>query len=324
MDERLELYLSYFKKLKRGFNPGFGKAPHKPILLLSILKLIDSGVIVNNRIYISSELVITFKDLFKRLVITGHHDNFALPFFHMQNEPFYRLMPKTAMIGALNKQKSVNSLNKLNDLVAFSEIDKELFEFLLDDSLRIIITEYLLHEYFEDTKELGSEKYNFLELAIENDILNEPPEAYQTKFKGLETSLDKISFEEEVFIRSGVFKKTVPKIYNYSCCISQFTVKSTYNIQMVDACHIIPFSINQNDNIQNGLSLSPNMHRAFDRGFLTINDRYQVRISPAINKIESSKKLLSYEGQIIQLPENEKYYPSLEALEWHRKEVFLF
>ncbi|WP_201288840.1 HNH endonuclease signature motif containing protein [Polaribacter septentrionalilitoris] len=40
---------------------------------------------------------------------------------------------------------------------------------------------------------------------------------------------------------------------------------------MIDACHIVPFSISNDDTIPIGISLSPNLYRAFDRGLITIN-----------------------------------------------------
>lgn len=36
-------YINYLRKLKRGYNKSLGKAPHKPILLLSIIELIKKG-----------------------------------------------------------------------------------------------------------------------------------------------------------------------------------------------------------------------------------------------------------------------------------------
>lgn len=32
------------------------------------------------------------------------------------------------------------------------------------------------------------------------------------------------------------------------------------NAQLVDACHIVPFAISKDDTINNGISLSPNLH----------------------------------------------------------------
>jgi putative restriction endonuclease len=93
---------------------------------------------------------------------------------------------------------------------------------------------------------------------------------------------------------------------------------------MVDACHIIPFSVCQDDTIQNGISLSPNIHRTFDRGLITINNDYLVRVSPTIDASSTTKSIIELDGKPIKLPSNKNHYPSLEAIEWHRKEVFLF
>ncbi len=106
--------------------------------------------------------------------------------------------------------------------------------------------------------------------------INRIPKSYH----GIRRSkLNDDEFEEEIFVRSGLFKKTTPKIYNYSCCISGMKVETTINAQMVDACHIVPFSISKDDTIPNGISLSPNLHKAFDRGLITINKEYIVRVS---------------------------------------------
>lgn len=324
MSEDLIKYLNYLKSLNRGFNKGLGKAPHKPILLLSILKMIEENKLVNNRIEISSDLVLIFKSYFKKLVHTGHVDNFSLPFFHMKSEPFYRLVSKNGMAESLNKIKSIKSINKLSDLVSFAEIDKSLFALLQKSHTRIIIYQFLMEEYFPGLKDAPFIYSELSEQQIQKEILNETKTSYLSNLERLKHQLGKESFEEEVFVRGGVFKKTVPKIYGYSCCISGFRISTNHNIQMVDACHIIPFSISQDDTIQNGISLSPNIHRAFDRGLLTINQDYIVRVSPSIKMDSSVNDFLQLDGKSIALPKDPKYYPSQEAIEWHRKEIFLF
>ena len=69
-----------------------------PILLLSIIELVQKGEIINNRIEITPELVLEFKNNWSKLVTSQHHPNFALPFFHMKSEPFWKLVTKTGMI----------------------------------------------------------------------------------------------------------------------------------------------------------------------------------------------------------------------------------
>ncbi len=228
--------------MNRGFNKGLGKAPHKPILLLSILELVNQKLIYNNRVGITPELVLSFEEFFRNLVITGHSNNFATPYFHMRTEPYYRLTAKNGMQNKLDKIKSIKSINKSAELIAFAEIDPSLFKLMLDPVCNLIMKQFLLQEFF------SINSYNYkdgnirLMKAIEHEILEESSSTYKLKLNNLYNQLDRELFEQEVFIRSGVFKKTVPMIYDYSCCVTGMKVATNYNIQMVDACHIIPFS----------------------------------------------------------------------------------
>tara|TARA_R110000851_G_C13101390_1_gene568473 strand:+ start:12572 stop:13552 length:981 start_codon:yes stop_codon:yes gene_type:complete len=325
MEDILFKHVKSFKNLNRGFNKGLGRAPHKPILLLSIIQLIEKGHFNSNRIFITPELVSTFKNIWSKLVYTNHTPNFSLPFFHMRSEPFWFLVTKPGMEISLNKSKSIKSFKNLKDSIAFAEIDKELFVLLKNDDLtRNFLLDVLLMEYFQSTKNnYALTLVNEEECKIEKEILNEPKEDYQKHIQELKRVLDEDNFQEEIFIRGGLFKKTIPKIYNYKCCISGMKIDNTQNIQMVDACHIIPFSLSFDDTIPNGISLSPNLHRAFDRGLITINKDYIIRLSPTVIENDSSYSITQFEGNKILLPDKVIWYPSHESLGWHNKEVYI-
>jgi putative restriction endonuclease len=242
----------------------------------------------------------------------------------MRSEPFWRLVTKSGLNFKLTSSKSIKSFKSLNESVAFAEIDKALFEILCNPIDSSFLLDLLLSKYFISTKSnfysiLGNETEN----VIENQILNEDKVEYQNHIMELRSKLNDDEFEEEIFVRSGLFKKTIPKIYNYSCCISGMKVETTINAQMVDACHIVPFSISKDDTIPNGISLSPNLHRAFDRGLITINKEYIVRVSPTISENDSVYSISQFDGKKIILPENVKWYPSPEYLLWHKKEVYV-
>ena len=324
MEKDIIKYINLFKKLRRAHNKTIGKAPHKPVLLLSIAQLIRNNIIISNKIFITPELVLAFKSNWNNLVETKHTSNFSLPFFHLKSEPFWNLVSKPGLQLTVTKSKSIKSFKNLNDTIAFAEIDKELFQLLKDNGTGVILEQFLLTHFFgtNDTFNLLP-KTSQLQLDIENDILNEDKEVYKAKIKELRTTLDDDNFQEEIFVRGGIFKKTIPKIYHHQCCISGMKVESTSNAQMVDACHIIPFSISQDDTIPNGISLSPNLHRAYDRGLITINKDYIVRISPTVSDNNSVYSISQFNGKQITLPNNPQNYPSPESLIWHTKEVYL-
>lgn len=323
-EELIKKYLKHFQNLNRGYNKGLGKAPHKPILLLSILQLIQENKITSNRIFITSDLILKFRTTWRQLVETNHVPNFALPFFHLRSEPFWFLVPKPGSNFLITSSKSIKSFKNLKETVAYAEVDNALFTLLKDTSTYLLFEQLLLESYFPYMKYGSSvSERDDEEHAINNSILNESSEEYRQRILELRHILKEDEFEEEIFIRGGLFKKRIPEIYHHTCCISGFQIRSTRNIQMVDACHILPFSLSNDDTIPNGIALSPTMHRAFDRGFLTINQDFRVRVSPTIAKENPKFALSQFEGQEIILPEKEKWYPSQQSLIWHNKEIFL-
>ncbi|MEM8894354.1 MAG: HNH endonuclease, partial [Bacteroidota bacterium] len=96
---------------------------------------------------------------------------------------------------------------------------------------------------------------------------------------------------------------------------------SVYNISMIDACHIIPFSESYDDTVSNGIALCPNLHRAFDRGLIAITPEYVVRVSDQF--LESGDySIKSYAGRKISLPLNKSFWPRKENLDWHIENTF--
>ena len=67
----LKYYVHRFTNLRR--DNKYGGAPHKPILLLSIINNIESELILKNRIYITPELIGTFKSIWADLVNSERH-----------------------------------------------------------------------------------------------------------------------------------------------------------------------------------------------------------------------------------------------------------
>ena len=87
---RLSLYARKFITLKQG-GTKYGKAPHKPIFLLTLIELIEQQLITANRVVISPELVATFKENFALLVNAPNKDDFTQPFFYLKNEGIWFL-----------------------------------------------------------------------------------------------------------------------------------------------------------------------------------------------------------------------------------------
>lgn len=311
----LAYYIYCFTHLKRDMKNG--GAPHKPILILSLIEQFEKQSIYNNQIYISPELVSSFKTHWTELVKSNHHPIFALPFYHLNSEPFWKLIPNIGCEKWIESKSSMRSFNNLTTAVNFAIIDIELKLLLETKENRDVLKFSVLEKYFPDTKMLFGSNLDNLDRI---DILNEPTEVYKRKIIELKSKLDENAFQEEVFVRSGIFKREVPKIYNNTCAISGLRIDAILNISMIDACHIVPFSDGYNDTLINGIALCPNLHRAFDRGLISVSNDYKVILNNNfIENKESSLNLTQFDGKIINLPKIERFYPSLENFLHHRK-----
>src|ERR1017187_10377220 len=94
--ESLVKYLKYFKKLH--IDRSHGVAPHKPILLISILQAFQSGLINTRKIYITPELVALFKTNWNSLVATNHVCRISYPFYYLKSEKFWKLYQRLGLI----------------------------------------------------------------------------------------------------------------------------------------------------------------------------------------------------------------------------------
>lgn len=301
----LSIYVRKFTRLKRGSVKG-EKAPHKPILLLAVIDGINRAEINSNKIRICAELVAGFKDYWSQLVKDSRFsENFSLPFYHLQSDGFWHLQTLPGREIALTSSHSIKSFAHLKEIVDFAYFDQELFHLLTNEHTRQILKQTLLETYFPNARL----RPNKLIGEIINQILHEPAAIYKTKAEGFD--------EEEIFVRSGIFKKEIPKIYNYTCAISGMRIITDADIQMIDACHIVPFSESHDDTIRNGISLCPNLHRAFDRGLISLDTEYKVLVKPFMEQ-ENFYSIKQFEGKQMLLPNNRTYFPAQENLAVHR------
>lgn len=313
----LEKYLFAFGRLKRGVTK-YGLAPHKPVFLISIIELFNKGLISENKLFVNADLVGTFKENWELLVPTQHQPDFTQPFFYLQNDKadgttFWFLKPQPGV----SIDAHIKSVKVLSEVCEYGYFAPELFALLMQPEKRLSLQTALLSSYFSeyiqhffDAKQKGEGYFRY----VESFVLNEP-----------EARIIHVSkhIEEDIFVRGGVFKKEVPRIYSRTCSITGMKIESTYAHTFVDACHIKPFSVSRNDSVTNGIALCPNLHRAFDRGLVSIDNNYKVLVSAHL--IEDSShaySLKSLEGKTISLPTKEYQYPALENLSWHRNYIF--
>ena len=122
-------------------------------------------------------------------------------------------------------------------------------------------------------------------------------------------------------VNQNFFRSAVLASYENCCCITGVS-----NKELLVASHIIPWSTDLKNrlNPRNGLCLNSLHDKAFDRGLLTIDTDFSIKISPKI-KIEKKNTFLEntflyFENKKIILPK--KFLPDPEFLSFHQNEIF--
>ncbi|MGD1047023.1 MAG: HNH endonuclease [Bacteroidota bacterium] len=75
--------------------------------------------------------------------------------------------------------------------------------------------------------------------------------------------------------RDSDFRRKVTIAYDRRCAVTRM------QLRLIDAAHILPVGVQgSNDEVYNGLCLSPTYHRAFDRSLIYLDENLIMRINP--------------------------------------------
>ncbi len=217
----------------------------------------------------------------------------------------------------------LTSFGNLSAAVAYAQIDPNLAELLRDETARNILRRTLLTAYFRhQTLIVTTDPDTHLD-DLKREMLEESPAEYRTKLSALKKKLDPETYQIEVYARDTLFRREIVRLYDDTCCITDIRVSAPYSFSMVDACHIVPFHKTFNNHPTNGIALCPNLHRAFDKGAISVDDDYRVIVSRTFVENETSDySFKTLESRQIALPMNIQFLPDLESLDWHRKNIF--
>lgn len=306
--------------LNRGVSK-YGPAPHKPILLLAVIESFHYGEIITNWIEPKGELLVHFRNLWDQLVHTGHTPNFSLPFFHLKNEKgkFWELITFPGKNLPVTNSNSIKSYRALVNCVAAAKLSEEFFLQLMDPMQREILRQNILSAYFPKHINAELSQAPAASQEIQNEILFDPAHNYVRKVKRIIKEKSKAEVEEELALRSHMFRKGVKQHYKHQCAITGLRIQFSLSVSMVDACHIIPFAETHDDTITNGIALSPTIHRAFDSGLISISDDYTVLVHKKVQDHSHNIAFQQLHNKQVFLPEQEAFFPSLERLKQHRK-----
>jgi putative restriction endonuclease len=279
--------------------------PHKPVLLLAILDLLDRGLVTQNQFPLSPDLVKTFNRYFA--VVRQHNDQPTIenPFFHLAGDGFWELVP-AAGSQRLYEPGNVSRAPTIKNLrTTYGRFDPEFYNTLLSQpGSRHQLRDALIARYFPEHRD------ELTALTADHQSLRPDP-----------------ALREEPPGRDAAFRHTILEIYDYRCAACGIRVKITDDLSLVEAAHIIPFGVSRNDKPDNGLALCPNHHWAMDRFLIAPcphpNHRAGIwRVGPVLDsRIEGQRDLVALASHPVIPPSEEKFYPAEASLRWREQHL---
>lgn len=129
-------------------------------------------------------------------------------------------------------------------------------------------------------------------------------------------------FGEERLIRprlgQGSFRYSVEQAYQ------QCAVTREHSLPALDAAHIVSYSEGGTHEVSNGLLLRADVHRLFDRGYVSVSPDYEFKVSERLREdFQNGKVYYQLKDNKIWLPKDHENWPKKENLEYHLKSVFL-
>jgi putative restriction endonuclease len=117
----------------------------------------------------------------------------------------------------------------------------------------------------------------------------------------------------------GTFRVAVTDAYGRACAAT-----GEHSLPVLDAAHIKPVAENGPHDVGNGLLLRADLHRLFDKGYVTVTPEYRLKVSSRLKQdYDNGKSYYPLHGERIRIPALSTLVPRPEFLHWHNENVFL-
>lgn len=123
--------------------------------------------------------------------------------------------------------------------------------------------------------------------------------------------------------RDPDFRENVLKAYEYKCAVCGFDVRLGYKPVALEAAHIKWHQAGGPDTEVNGLALCVLHHKLFDRGVFRLSNQLEILVSEYANgSVGFEEWLMRFHRKKINFPQKQSYYPKMDFIDWHVREVF--
>lgn len=127
------------------------KLPHKAIVLLSIIDLIQRGILNENKIKLDDLISNTFKDTWEMYLPSLRIPSVWIPFWYLKSEPFwhFKAVGDENVLDALLMFGGHPSIGQMRPVIDYAFLDDDLFNLLQKKEERARLKKVLLDTYFQ-------------------------------------------------------------------------------------------------------------------------------------------------------------------------------
>ena len=120
-------YVEIFRNLSTGVQNG-KKLPHKAVLLLSILTLIENGTITENKIHLNKTIANTFASTWGDYLHNSKIPSVWIPFWYMKSESFwhFKALADENILQNLLCFAGHPSVGQMRNVIKYAYVDEQL------------------------------------------------------------------------------------------------------------------------------------------------------------------------------------------------------
>lgn len=278
-----------------------GIAPHKPLLLLAVLELLEAGLLTDGWVTLSPDLILRFQNFWP--IVAARRSNrgdVRMPFHALATDGVWNVYDRD---GRPSRARATSERALLPN---------ELLALVGEPVSRNRIRRLLVTRYFPADEQIALLAALGMEEAAEtlaSPVLEEQAgEFHAARATG----------------RSARFKNLVVSGYRFTCALTGYRLVTSEQLGIVEAAHIHAFRDSRDDTPDNGLALSPTAHALFDLGLWSVDDHLRILVKQRSHFTEDNPTggflLRPLAGRTLALPDGGTLRPSQAKLAWHRRE----
>ncbi len=294
-------WLARFERLRVDVDAVKGRAPHKPLLLLAVLELLEAGRIHDGWVTLDAELVLRFQNFWPIVQVRrGNKGDVRMPFHALATDGVWMVFDQD---GRPSRARVTSVRARLPD---------DLLMLLGEAHFRTRLRHLLVRTYFPADEQVALYAALGLEGAADSAEIE--------RFAAEAAAEYRIARETG---RSARFKTAVVSGYHFTCALTGYRLTTAEQLGIVEAAHIHSLSSSRNNDPTNGLALTPTAHVLFDRGLWSVSDDLRILVKPGPAFVETAPpggfSLRHLDRSPLRLDAHGALRPHPAHLAWHRR-----